>query len=885
MAQATVSRTRLGDIQTVQLPTAMILEERATPVLSFSGKTGFIASVTTGSLISFSLRSGKILATAPVGQSAGAVSMLETPEHRLIAVPAANDPERGRPATVNIIDATDVKSFDTVAFITLPPTAHLTPTTRVLLASNAIHGVVASSFDEPTVYSFSMDTGQVVSERMVIGRPSELALHDPGEGGGGRLIAVTSAAANLVTILRMGDGGELDVLSTFTPGEAGIEESNNPVFSADGRVLYLAAARADRLYAFDVKSGREISSVEISPAPQRISVAVNPSGGETVAVVRTQRADSGSLGGVTLVNSRAGRLAIKTEFTPPEQVQFSRANNPVILPQLSVAFVASSSGILFAFSSETGELQSHQMIGSELLGITLHAKSKTAAVVRRGPRGDEIIVVPFEVASEAGEPDSPPVIQVIKPNLTEQGRKRDLPLIVRGQNFGTNSTVLVNDTQIPATVERGQKTLSATLPASLFAQAGRLTVKVKVGDLVSNAMFLEVRNTEGPVINRLSPEGSPGPTGRIPIRVIGKNFKPTSLITAKIGSAELQQLVTEFVGSTELRAVLPKSFARAVGTILIQVKSPDAVSNEKEFIVFGPRIDGLETSGGDAVAGAGSFRLWISGANFRDGAQVELDGSAVPVERTRQLSKTLIRVNMKERDVQTSGKIRVVVRNPEGNASDPRELVVNAPRITSINPSPVLAGTTDALLDIHGSFFRKHSVVTLVNSSGQSVELGRAQVRFRSSQRVTVALKRNLNTLIAQKGELLVRVVNPNLTTGVPSEAFKIAVAAPEIVDATMEPDGTDASLRRLVIKGTNFRNRAEVELLRAGMALQRITPEVSDEEAHRRQPTRAGSGKLVVLITAAKLERWGPDLEVKVVNPGEVKSNKVKLRQVDSTP
>jgi hypothetical protein len=324
-----------------------------------------------------------------------------------------------------------------------------------------------------------------------------------------------------------------------------------------------------------------------------------------------------------------------------------------------------------------------------------------------------------------------------------------------------------------------------------------------------------------------------------------------------------------------------------VGDITVQVKTTDSISNEKLLAVFGPRIDRLETSMGDVLAGAGSFRLWISGTNFRDGAEVELDGVTVPAGRVRQTGKTLIRVVVKEREAQKSGKMRVVVRNPGGNPSDPSLLDVHGPQIDALAPSPVVAGTSDVAVDIRGSFFRRHASVTLTDSTGRTFELNHTRVRFRSAQRVTVVLKRELNALVEQPGkELSVRLINPNLTTGVPSEPVALAVAGPQITDAVLDPVSNDPSLRRLVIRGSSFRNRAEVEFLRAGMAFARLVPEVADDDdSPRRRPGKSSAVRLVVIITAAKLEKWGSDLQVRVVNPGEIKSDPVRPRHSEPTP
>ncbi|HEU4390773.1 MAG TPA: hypothetical protein VFV34_23415, partial [Blastocatellia bacterium] len=77
-------------------------------------------------------------------------------------------------------------------------------------------------------------------------------------------------------------------------------------------------------------------------------------------------------------------------------------------------------------------------------------------------------------------------------------------------------------------------------------------------------------------------------------------------------------------------------------------------------------------------------------------------------------------------------------------------------------------------------------------------------------------------------------------------------------------------------------------EFSKAGMAFARLTPDVSNDEdpPPRRRPIKSTAGKLVIAISAAKLEKWGQgDLEVSVVNPGEIKSNAVKPKPGDPAP
>ena len=59
----------------------------------------------------------------------------------------------------------------------------------------------------------------------------------------------------------------------------------------------------------------------------------------------------------------------------------------------ATAFIGSSSGILFAFNTETGELQSYHQAGSELRRVALSKETHSVAAVRSAPSGDEVTIM------------------------------------------------------------------------------------------------------------------------------------------------------------------------------------------------------------------------------------------------------------------------------------------------------------------------------------------------------------------------------------------------------------------------------------------------------------------------------------------------------------
>src|SRR5262249_34553970 len=156
--------------------------------------------------ISFSTVSGKILSTIVVGESVGQISMIETDEQRLIAVPAANLPTAGHPATVSIIDATRAKQMQLRTLLILPANPQIPPETEAILTRDGKYCFIASSFDEPTLYAFNIERGEIVSQLPLIGKPSEISFFDNGTE---QRIAVASSVSNSVAFIKLDAGGQL----------------------------------------------------------------------------------------------------------------------------------------------------------------------------------------------------------------------------------------------------------------------------------------------------------------------------------------------------------------------------------------------------------------------------------------------------------------------------------------------------------------------------------------------------------------------------------------------------------------------------------------------------------------------------------------------------
>lgn len=866
VAQGGDHRTRLSQVRSVSLPSSHILDEHAQPLIASSGKVGFVASVTGGSLISFSVTSGRILSSVAVGETLGSISMIESSGRRLIAVPAVNDPAGGSPATVSIIDATSAKRLEMKALLVLPRDAVITPATGAMLTRDGRFCVIASSFDVPMLYSFDVETGQLASHLALIGRPSEIALYDD---GGRRMLAVASATGNNLSVIRIDEQGGLASSANFSPSIARFDEANNPAFSSDGRLVYIGASTGNRLFAIDSESAIIIDSISIA-SPERITVARRPDGIELIAATRMRTPSNSKPGGVTVIENQDGRLTSRSEFTPPDGIDFSLANNVAFTGDASIAFVGSITGMLFAFNTDTGELESYQEVGSEIRRVALSEKTHSVAAVRSASSGDEVTIINFDVVGPDETDPSAPMIESVSPEIVEQGRVRNLKLVVAGKNFTEGASLVVNGVEMGADLVRRGSALEATLPKALFSQVASINVRVKGADgALSQPRELRVVRPDAPIIDRISPADVPGPSTPFTLRVTGKNFRASS--TVVVGGRPLN---TQQIGSGTLQAIVPADIADTVRAdgVRVQVKDlavPDLVSaNEKELHVFGPRVTNLRTTVQSVVAGGRSFGLRISGYNFREGAQVDLkvNGDVFIAVEVQRLGSKAIRLTVPTHIFQESGNLSVVVRNPDGSKSEPRELEVRAPEISAFAQGRVFAGSSDVRIDILGQSFRRHARVYAGNARVEN-----KLVRFRSSSHLTVTLKGDLNRLLEKADTLKFQVVNPNDADGVPSADKGLSIVGPEIADAAIQPAKDDTSQVLVVIQGANFRKGATVEFFKVGM---------EDAPVIQQKPATLTRDRLIVVVSAKKLERMG-SFRVRVINPGSVASALVRPQPI----
>jgi hypothetical protein len=386
-----------------------------------------------------------------------------------------------------------------------------------------------------------------------------------------------------------------------------------------------------------------------------------------------------------------------------------------------------------------------------------------------------------------------------------------------------------------------------------------ISVAVKgANGAVSQPRVLSVVRPGAPVIDRIAPTEVPGPSKPFMLRVSGSNFRESSTIVVA-GVA----LNTQRVSPRTLQAVVPAQIAGVVGKTPLKVlvkdlAFPDLIStNDQALLISGPRIADLRASVHTIVAGANRFTLKIMGENFRKGTEVEINGTTVPARQISSITRKAIKLTVPDKFIQDAGKLNVVVRNSAGGESDPRELDIRAPEITSFTPGKLLAGVPVVRVDILGQNFRRRARVYVKNSI-KALEVPRGQIHFRNSTHIIVNLRGESNDLLAQPDKLKFEVVNRNNGDGVPSAGLSLDVVGPSVIDALIKPvDGDDSHLR-FTIEGANFRRGAVVEFVK------------DDATVLREAPAKLTEKALTVVVPSKQLTALGI-FQVRVINPGSV--------------
>ncbi len=262
----------------------------------------------------------------------------------------------------------------------------------------------------------------------------------------------------------------------------------------------------------------------------------------------------------------------------------------------------------------------------------------------------------------------------------------------------------------------------------------------------------------------------------------------------------------------------------------------------------------------NALAGSGAFTLTANGTNFNNSSVVQWNGVA---RTTTFVSATQITAAITAADVLAAGTATVTVQNPApgGGTTSGQTFTINnpAPTLTSIDPSPVIAGGAGFTLTVNGTGFNASSV-TQVGGSNRATT-------FVNSTRVTTTVTA---ADVANAGDVPIRVVNPAPGGGTSNQLLlHVNNPAPTITSLDPASTTTGSAAFTLMVNGTNFVSTSKVRW-----------------NGTERTTTFVSATKLTAAIPADDVKNGGiASVTVVTPTPGGGTSNAVSFAINNPTP
>lgn len=331
-------------------------------------------------------------------------------------------------------------------------------------------------------------------------------------------------------------------------------------------------------------------------------------------------------------------------------------------------------------------------------------------------------------------------------------------------------------------------------------------------EVVDNMANILPQPTYTPGVITLNPQinSTPTLTSLNPNSVIvgGPSFTLTIIGTDFLSGAVAQvngvDRLTQFISPTELRATIPAQDIEETGSVSITVRNlnPNSgVSNALNLVVVNPVPTLTSISPNSAATGSGAFLLQLTGTKFVPGAVVQWNGAN---RLTTFVDNTQLTAQIPGAELQTAGAatVRVINPSPGGGPSNTVNFTVSSPspipRIATISPTTVQAGSADFTLTVNGSGF--------VNSSVVRINGANLTTTFVSATQLTAQVK---SADIANAGNATINVFTPPPGGGTSNAAILQISVPPNPVPVTtsLSPNAVTAGSGQftLAVTGSNF--------------------------------------------------------------------------------
>ncbi|MGD0800267.1 MAG: IPT/TIG domain-containing protein [Terracidiphilus sp.] len=386
-------------------------------------------------------------------------------------------------------------------------------------------------------------------------------------------------------------------------------------------------------------------------------------------------------------------------------------------------------------------------------------------------------------------------------------------LIINGEGFTATSTAMWGSTALTTTWKSASE-LTATVPASLIASAGTISITVSSASGTASAVLFTVNApqpaTASPVPALAVPDVAALPGTLFPdgnaVRVTAKvetATQPAAAVDASSSSAAIASnpayipptlnsdsaSVSDTPASTGMIATSAIAMTASAGGATPQAVSP--LASPQVAAPPAPTVTSLSPA--SATAGGAAFTLTINGTNYTSTATA--NWGSTPLITTYK-NATQLTAAVPATLIATDGTASVTVTTDSGTTSGTTFTINPArPTISSLSPTSVLNGTAAFTLTINGANFAPGTTATVVRWN--STVLATTYV---SSTQLTAVVPANL---IEYDGTTSISVVSKGgISSGV---TFTINLSPPTITKLTPNDLPSDYGEITLMISGVNF--------------------------------------------------------------------------------
>ncbi len=489
-----------------ELPNSISLKNNSLEV-TLDAKIAFISTTQDDSIYAYNLNTGEVLSQIKAGKNISNLSLFDNGSKKLLAIINLNDPIKNYPVTISLLDVSNPKKMKMLSAFILPPGLSLFPTLKAVFDPIGEHLLIASK-DPAKIFVFDVKNGQMIDQASLSSGANSINIVTRDNT---LLVTTTSITEGKITVFELDSSFKLNQKCTFLlPSNFGFIANNNICFNKTATIAYVAAAKGNKLFSFNMDNGLLIDQYEVGDVPAQIALASFTSKNR-IAVVNTGKNHGFLANSVSIIESdNHGYFVGATVFLPTIGINLASDSTIKFNSKGNIGFVGSRNQSLLAFDVRTGE----QLAETKLLGSASRfvlSQDKLVAITNDNELKRLVVLdINFAKMQESKPQSSQAESLQVSTNLQKTSKEvlkssnelstskitqvracrvnHMIKIRVYGKGFNSNCQIMVNK-QLIATSYIKESRLSGRFAAKLLAGKKDFSVTVKNLDGTSSLLF------------------------------------------------------------------------------------------------------------------------------------------------------------------------------------------------------------------------------------------------------------------------------------------------------------------------------------------------------------------------------------------------------------